>query len=540
MITKSISEIEDRVDKFIEGLEIFKYDKKNTILFLCQLFERRIKEIKRTSNLLYRVTPKFEEGLDIFINIRERIMDEHEALSLLIREVLKNNHSDEKLDILNSKFIFEIGNDAFSRATKYIHAESLFKSMYRGLFSGEVINDKDGEECLRFTYKNEEIFKYEAINAQILNDINIQKRQYIKTPEELGIKRYTKWSFIKIKNHAKQWIDKEIDLPDNYQIGPYKIRQIKEVWTYVITKAYIEYYSNIGKELPTLMELNYKDWSFIYSNIEIVEKLLNDLTYYGEKAKKNTQGENIYSTLLTEPILEISGKKIITPSIILNYQASRNIQSTLNRIYDNSSNDSDNKEGLFVQEIKGNLDSITNIKFTSDIEIKEPFETNVDFSMYDIKTKTLICIELKWLNEPVTAIEILSKDKELQKGVLIQLPNYKAGINKDIDGFMLKAFKEDFTVNEVFLFVVTKGTVGSGVIKRDKYQIINQKMLIKAIFDSNGDLCKAAINLNNGEYFPKENQHYKKVDDININVGDVSILAEGHSILEPYIIPIKY
>lgn len=411
--------------------------------------------------------------------------------------------------------------------------------MYRGLFNGTVLSDKEGEECIRLIYQNPEIAYYEAVNAQILSDFNWTKRINYESPEELGVKRFNPWTFIKIRQNANKWVNADFSLPNDFQIGPYRIREIKEVWAYVITKAYIEYYTNIGKELPTLMELNYKDWRFTYTKMDIGDKLINDLTYKGEKTKKNAKGRFIYTTLLTEPILEINGKKLISPTLILNYQASRNIISTLNRIYEghpefDSSIHSDRKEGIFTSEIKDSLSEFKNFKFSSGIGITKPEKTDVDFLIYDTKPMTLACFELKWLNEPVTAVEINNKDKELEKGISIQLPNYQLGIENNIDEFMLKAFGEVLEVKEIYYLVSTKGTIGSGNLNREKYQIINQRMLLKAIFDNKGDLLKAIEMLNRNNYLPKKGEHFELVSDIKTTVGNVTILTEGHRILKPY------
>lgn len=541
MTQKSISQIETIVDQNIENLKIYNYDTRSVILFLCQLFERRVNNIKKINHILTEIIPvEFAVfGINSITSFREKILDEHEALSLLVREVMKRDGIKEQLECLEDREIIQIGNEAFERALEQIRAESLFTSMHRGLFSGTVISDKESKECIRFTYKNSEIAFYEAINAQILNDYNMTKRINYMSPEELGIRKFNPWTFIKIRHNANKWMDADFQLPNDYQIGPYKIREIKEVWAYVITKAYIEYYSNLSKELPTLMELNYKAWRYTYTSMEVAGKLINDLTYKGEKHKKNTKNKFIYTTLLTEPILEIDGKKLISPTLILNYQASRNIISTLNRIYEghpefDSSIHSDRKEGIFTSELIDSLSNYNNFKFSSSIGITKPVKTDVDFAIYDTNSMTLACFELKWLNEPVTAVEIHNKDKELTKAISIQLPNYKLGIEDNIDEFIIKAFKEKFIVKKIYYFVLTKGTIGSGDIKRDKYQIINQRMLIKALYDYKGDLVKALEMLKGNYYQPKDGKHFELVSDIQIKVGDVTLLSDGHRILKAY------
>jgi hypothetical protein len=538
---KSISDIESIVDQNISDLKIYGYDRNNVILFLCQLFERRVKKLKKINGVLREIIPLelSDYRLNVSVTTNEKILDEHEALSLLIREVIKRDESQVQLDSLDFETINKIGNEAFEKAIEQIKAESLYPSMYRGLFSGTVISSKKGEECILFSYKNEQIAFYEAVNGQIINDYNLDKRLKYKSPEELGIKKFTPWTFINIRYNAKEWMDIDFNFPNDYRIGKYKIREIKEVWSYVITKAYIEYYSNLGKGYPTLMELNYKDIKYKYASKEIAENLINDLTYRGDKNKKNSNGKFIYSTLLTEPILEIEGKKLIVPSLILNYQASRNIISTLNRIYEgdqqyDSSIDADRKESIFINDLKESLLAYPNLISSSGINIVIPVKTDVDFIIYDINTKTLVCFELKWLNEPVTAVEILNKDKELEKGISVQLPNYELGIHHNIEEFMTKAFQNNYEVSEVHNFVLTKGTIGSGNINRGKYHIINQRMLEKALHNSSGNLLITVDLLKRNELLPKLDKHFKLVSDIKLNVGNVSILTDGYSIIEPY------
>ncbi|WP_226586059.1 hypothetical protein [Halobacillus litoralis] len=540
MVHKSIAQVETIVDHNIESLKIYEKDKNDIILFLCQLFEWRVRNIKKINNMISEIVPvEFAQfGVNANISSREKIMDEHEALSLLVREVIKNNKSQEKIKNVD-KTVFHFTNEAFSRALEQIRAESLFTSMYHGLFDCEVLSVRSGNECIKFSYKSSEIACYEAVNAFILEDFNNVKRINYESPEKLGIKNLSPWTFIKIRQNADKWMDVEFQLPNDFQVGPYTIRQIKEVWAYVITKAYLEYYSNVKRKFPTLMELNYQDWRFKYSSKEMAETLINDLTYNGYRNKTNVNGKPIYTTLLTEPILEINNKKLISPTLILNYQASRNILSTLNRIYEghpkfDPSMHSDRKEEIFTKELIDNFKKFPNLKFSNSIGLTQPEKTDVDFIIYDMDSMSLICFELKWLNEPVTAVEIKNKDEELEKGINVQLPNYEKGVSHDLNKFMLKAFKKEYDVKEISYFVLTKGTIGSGKISRENYHIINQRMLEKALSDSQGDLQSAIEKLKNHKYLPKQGKHFELVSDIETKVGNVTMLSDGYSVLSPY------
>jgi hypothetical protein len=49
-------------------------------------------------------------------------------------------------------------------------------------------------------------------------------------------------------------------------------------------------------------------------------------------------------------------------------------------------------------------------------------------------------MQIKWFNEPVTPIEIKSKDAELEKATTKQLPNCYKGILHNLTDFIHRAF----------------------------------------------------------------------------------------------------
>jgi hypothetical protein len=131
--------------------------------------------------------------------------------------------------------------------------------------------------------------------------------------------------------------------------------------------------------------------------------------------------------------------------------------------------------------------------------------TNIDFGIYDKNTKAISLFELKWFVEPVTAVEIKSKDKEIKKGIHEQLPKYKKALIENIEEFTKKTFKEIKEVKESFFYVLTRVSIGSGLIPPSPYLTINIRMLKKALFETKGDLLEACKRLNHKDYYPVEN-----------------------------------
>jgi hypothetical protein len=501
-------------------LEVLNYKCDDAVTVALQLFEKKLTRLKDI-NYLHPIWQ------------RERIYDLQESLALILEWLYRYSDSTCTQTTSGQKY-FSMLEEAFDLAYQFLNLEISVKSTSQGLMK-EVLKEPENK-TIYIEFSSPDVAYFEAVNEILLTNYNYQK--FIKMPNfsvreiaSIGI-----YAATTIKNRMHRKLDIEFELPDEYIIGPYSIKQIKEIWAVVMTKAFMEMMENLKrrKYTPTLMALlEMEKFRYKYSSSVEVNGLLNDLTYVGNYQKKNTKGKPIYSNFLTEPIVNVNGKKLISPSIILNYQVSRNILSTLNRIYGDDSHKQKGEQ--FTKELLAHIESYPDLLYAQEVPIKKPTQTDVDFALFDRRTETLLFFEIKWFNEPVTPVEIKSKDDELEKATTKQLPNcYKGKLHNPTE-FIQKAFGvklSDPTTLNLQGYVLTRLTVGSGNINRNNFEVINHNMLLKALKDCNGELPVVKELLNKRAYYPLENADFN-FGSVRNEVGEYTLSRDGYSLLLP-------
>ncbi|SFA54467.1 hypothetical protein SAMN05192569_10522 [Parageobacillus thermantarcticus] len=238
------------------------------------------------------------------------------------------------------------------------------------------------------------------------------------------------------------------------------------------------------------------------------------------------KGKQRSSKPLLQPIFQLSdGTRFISPRVILYHQLGRNIITILNRIYgDEANQDADSKETIFIKGLIDITSQYPNLSACHDVPVDG---TNVDFGILDTNDNTLALFELKWFVEPVTSVEIQNKDAEISKGLHEQLPKYENAIKENGSKFTLKkAFGKEIEINESFYFVLTRLTIGSGLIKPSPYKTINIRMLKKALFDTNGNLNEACRKLYDGFYYPKINEDFS-LEKAEFKMGNITVIADS-------------
>ncbi|MED2984206.1 hypothetical protein CN899_27460 [Bacillus thuringiensis] len=539
---KKITEYKNLAYKAIDDLDIMKLDKSQASIFLCQYYEYFRISLEFQSFEEIKLLPEEKKHGYMFMH-RSKIYAAHEAVGLLMYSIM-DNKGERNCEEHSFEELLEMVEDAMALAIEHRYWLSINKHVGISYAEGEMKVNSAGEEYIQYSFKNEEIGYFEIVNDFLLQDLIEYKgkKQYPSRPE-FNPNEPIEFRKIKMRHYFKKVLDVEFNLPDEYRIGPYKIKEIKEIWNFILIKMDIEYFSNLIKMsnadplFPTLIELDYKIYPFEICDRETVKKFIDDFSYKGPNVKKDTKGKIIYSSFETEPILKNEGRYIISPSFIMDYHIGRNTNSTLNRIYnDQASIDADQKEGIFVEELIESLKGYDNLMFKQGIPIQSPEETNIDLVIFDKNTKTMLAMEIKWLNEPGTPVEIKSKDEDLRKGLNTQLLKYKKGIEKNKQNIMSQYFNPKSTYHALHLFVLTRGSIGSGKIDRSKYgyEIINNRMLLKALTESEGDLISAVKKLQNREYLPKKDEHFIIVNENPRNMKDIKYVSPGYRQIKEY------
>ncbi len=117
-----------------------------------------------------------------------------------------------------------------------------------------------------------------------------------------------------------------------------------------------------------------------------------------------------------QPIVDLTnGQYAISPFVMANVQAERNLCVLLNQIPDERKRYSqlvDEKEHQVRSET---IDSLSGLGL--DFRHGQLEGTDLDLAIIDRKTKKCLCVEIKWFIEPAEIREVLARSEELHKGV---------------------------------------------------------------------------------------------------------------------------
>lgn len=517
-IEKKVREIEAIIDQDFEGIDFWSINPDAAIILACQVFEELTLQLdeeiqKSTSN-------------DMKIIFKNKKMDLMQGLEWLIKKCYVKCKI-EGYTLESNVPLIEFTQEALKKALIHSKAEQIFMPYGQKFYIANINNDKPNEEEIEFKFTTERYALNEGINSVLLDEHNKYKlKKYDKTDRTIR-KLFDNIPEMVYQTRSMARVEFDFDFPDEYKIGPYIIKDIKNVWRRVIRDAWWADRNNTIEKIentdnyPGLSEIKIENWSLDDVSKEVATNLINDLTYTGQK-----KGQQKYTTPITEPIFQLSdGRKIISPKFILNHQPGRNILSALNRIYgDGASIDSDLKEIIFINELGEITKGYPSLIVCHSVPVEG---TNIDYGIYDNNTGTLVLFEMKWFVEPVTAVEIKSKDMEIKKGLHSQLPKYKKAIEENTNEFTSKAFNKVLEVKDTSYFVLTRVTIGSGLIEPCSFNVVNFRMLKKALFDARGSLKEAADKLNSGFYYPKLDIDFSFGKDFS-KLGRVKVIADSY------------
>lgn len=532
---KDVRRLEAVVDQDWSDLEIFSLDFHQAVLLACQTFELNAIQYDALRMMIPDDTVKRQLG--------EQILDLLQGLDVLIRWLARKcPRGQASARVVEDAQAIQMGQVAFDKALTHVAVEQMFMAINPRIFVAAVTSDASGQECVEFRYTNDTVAYFEIANNLILSEYNAFKAKKKNKAQEYTKKMFGTQRDLMIFNQSVLTVELDFDLPDEVRVGNYTIGQIKEVWYKVLREAWHADYRNREELLennpdfpatfpmPNVAGLNEGTWTFSVVDKATTLGLLDDLTFTGKK-----KGKQKYTSFLTEPILELAdGTKYVSPRAIIYGLFSRNIINALNRVYPDLANlDTDQKELLFAKEIDGIARRYSNLVVGKPVQLPGDLP-DVDYSLYDTTTGVLVCFELKWITEPATGAEIVSKDEDIGKGLNNQLPRYRKGILANPSDFMKKAFAHELPVQALECLVVTRISVGSGLIQdQGQHGVINIRMLKKALHDADGDLQVAIDRLKAGHYFPKEGVHFERATS-ELVVRGVRLIADGYKVLEPF------
>ncbi|MGD6897080.1 hypothetical protein [Bacillus infantis] len=498
--------------EFIENV-LKKFGSNNTIMFYCRLYEY----------FIYEYITEHQKYPDY--NSKQLY-----SLSEIIKWVWSEDFEEDNEYELDETEFYKLVH-YFEKAFNVHQSSSAFLSEYATLFRAEIINDNN----ITFNYKTKEIGFFENVNHVLITEYRLYKSAIYGDKVQKARKR---GRYLHPRYLASMLIDTEFHLfPSNYRILRYTIAQIKEFWENIyevvigerkeMDSKFINWAKKGRKleefsEIP-IIKIDITTWNFKELTQENAIELLDIFSFNGKKKLKGT----IHSSLISEPIVKLRDSSYILMSFALPfYEPERYSLQVLDKYIDYYEknkivvwNDQDKRETLFIDRL--NIIFKDFIYKNSSINIPN---SNIDYIIYDEKTESLVCFELKWIIEPNTPSEIKSKDKPLEKALSKQLPTYKRAVQEHTTEVLEKAFGRNFTYSpkNYFYFLLTNVTVGSGLLDRNDFKIINIRMLQKALRETENDLQKASEILEEERYIIDIENYFELVIS-NHNIFGVNI-----------------
>ncbi|KAB2332236.1 hypothetical protein F7731_16815 [Cytobacillus depressus] len=504
---------------------ISKVGSNNTIIFYCRYYEE----------LFYR-----------HLILKNSFIESDTKITQIVAEITKwvwEEDYIEDSDIGN--ITFSIFQDYFDKVYEVHQSNVAFLSEHFNIFKAEILENK----TVQFNYASKEIEFYENVNNLLITDYRENKAKWFANAIASGkkLKRY-----INGRYHANHFLNIEFELPDDYSVLGYSIRQLKEFWFHIYNDAWEikEHNYNLFKILATgkkklihdklddfrILEINPSKWKLRTLTYEIVGNLLEMFSYNGQK-KLGV----IHSSLISEPIVQLPDSRyIVIANIILTHEPERYSLQVFDKYISHYQNhgvkvptDDSRREDIFIDRLNY---VFNNYKYKKD-SVNIP-GSDIDYIVFDENSKTLICFELKWIIEPFTPSEITKKEKSLEKALKKQLPTYKNALEESTSQTLKKAFGNNFSETPInyFYFVLTNISVGSGLLDRSTYKIVNIRMLEKALDESKGDLEKLSRILIEEKYIQNASNYFdskmSKQNCLGINIIQPEFRYKGGFSLE--------
>lgn len=552
MITRSeakIRELENLFDHHHENLKLFKLSRQNAILYALKHFE----DACRLPSLYHRMP------LEQYDVIWHKQID---ALGILMDWIF-NLCVDDTTPINPQETVasyYRYAMHAHNEASNYQAVCAAYISWSRKSSIAELDLKK---KQLTFTVRFPEWIKLQAIDIilfkkkQIAIWENSRSRLELIKPrmqmaeEELKENmrldgetcvRYSisprVWSVYEYVSNI--FVEEYFELPDEWTFSCFSLKELKEYWRFLLTKATIHQWVCInsgaeGLALDCVLMVTSVD------NLCQEVKRASNLSYDKALAISNfiTYNPMIKNVdVAWQPIIPLgNGMVVIAPNLIIKNNAERNIISLINKVEQASySRLSSMKETVMGAELLENLSNkYSALQFAQNTQLPDRLP-DMDFIIYDAENRVLFIAELKWLLAVASAQETYAREIDLKKGVFqsIQIREYVAGHTKES---LRRAFgTEDLRVDEIFVCVVSKNNTGSVASEKD-VPIISEFTLCSLIDKYQGNMCNVIRAIQGEDYFPVSTKEYKLSNEIikyagyKLIVPAVQILGAGEKFI---------
>lgn len=365
---------------------------------------------------------------------------------------------------------------------------------------------KKGE--IHFVYKNQDIFRfitYGYKNIKILNSRRAFLRSTIEFTRE-------KDSYIRdIDKTIHYWLYRTKFIPSNYRIpyyyiynlalqstgkvkalrkisnnwnfGHYCLEDFIKLWIYLDIKCSLHlYYFD-----PVLSNTYGYPFFYLQTRSDWEEELSEGAKISIEKARA------ILSDLIFDPNKRNIGVRIqpfvpyginylaLSPTLVCVSLIEGNLlelQSKTNKkVYDAISGE---KEKMQLDDFEKCLQRRNNLIYKRNIKIRQNDRviTDIDLAIVEIKTKTLILIQMKWLLRPRYIYDIYKKNEEIEKAIEQAEKSYKY-VEDNIEEFIQKHFKNNSKkeIKNILSIIVARDNIGANINIKRKYPVVEYEII---------------------------------------------------------------
>jgi flagellin-specific chaperone FliS len=465
--------------------------------------------------------------------------------------VLHKNFYNEATGLMNLAYLYNEIQPLFPLLSKSIDGEAICRA--ETLENKVIFENSDIESKLHaldglikiikarkssLDYANHYLSSYDAsIYERMKNAIEHTGFDAIKITPSIDDMKNSKESI-------KKAYERTFLFPNGWNFHGIKIVQFREFWVSLLSLAtyYWDCYSHVIMNSLSAYPLGFASLPPVFSKMEFTTLLSMLIEDIAPEELHFIVNLFIYDPMISkpdpalQPLIELTDNKIaLPPGFYRGLDHERNLMSFLSKNhkpeYDSVSNVL--HESL-LKELKSKLeDNYRLVAIERNIN-SDSLKTDIDFAIYESRSKQFIIAEVKWVIAPGDVSDIFSRAETEKKGI--------EQINALIDFFEdspIKLWKylfpledvpQDITNSEITYCVVMRGFTGSSWNFNEDIPVVEETIFASKIKLSS-NLRHVADWLNNRDYLPKENVDFKNVRE-DVQFGDYIFNIPKYEIID--------
>ena len=424
-MSEIIREVEQIVDSYHKQSPVFLLNRKTALYYALTLFED---QTRLGSTSILQLT---SDKLRYSFFVREQL----DALNIVIQWIFREcRHSeDDELDMRNIHDNYVHFGELFENyAKKYSPIDSAYVSYSRKIFTAEVndvrkvitFSDNPSSRDISISDMMESITRDNSgeLPADLIVHLQSASDKLLGSIKFIDDKisyRLDDEVFEPFRNMMQLQWDKTSELPENWVFDSFSISDFKICWIAIASLSMIHMLACLKSGIKGA---DIEEAVIIKSREEfasIIESKTNvSSTSIFEVLKLLTYSDRIRNNdIIYQPFVEIDNNKLaLSPHLIMESRPERNLVSLLHKIGDKAYFDLTNlREGLMQDEITEEIGKLFNLQISVGKPLPKPLP-DVDYSIYDKASNTILVCELKWLVKPDSTQEVFSRTQDLEHG----------------------------------------------------------------------------------------------------------------------------